>query len=216
MIHNLVVEQAAVWIQECLLKTVDENAWCGGLYPDLGVDDAVMREGHEHLAHVRWVTSRMYPNSSEEVTSRVCKPENEKDSRCCQGNIDAVFYTRENGYDNCGDEDDVLERGNAPEPVTLCGRGDEIGDGVDNDSGERGRGNPEECGSETIQGDEDDDATEDTSRWGAHARLGLESRTRERTSSRISREDRPNGIGDTNRNKLLVRVDFVIIDTPES
>jgi hypothetical protein len=27
MIYNLAVEQAAVWIEEYLLKTVDEDAW---------------------------------------------------------------------------------------------------------------------------------------------------------------------------------------------
>lgn len=109
MIHKVAIKHGGVWIKECLFEAVDENARRSGLYADLGVDDTVRGEGNEDVAGIRCVTARMYPNASEEVASRVCEPENEKRSRCCQRNVDAVFDGRENGYDNCGKPDEELE-----------------------------------------------------------------------------------------------------------
>jgi hypothetical protein len=109
MIHNLAIKHGAVWVKVCLFEAVDENARRREVYADLGVDDTVRGERNEDVAGIRWVTTRMYPNASEEVASRVCEPENEKDCRCCQRNIEAIFDGRENGHDNCGKPDDELE-----------------------------------------------------------------------------------------------------------
>ena len=82
MIHNLAIKHGAVWIKVCLFEAVDENARRREVYADLGVDDTVRGEGNEDVAGIRWVTTRMYPNASEEVASRVCELENEKGCRC--------------------------------------------------------------------------------------------------------------------------------------
>jgi hypothetical protein len=55
MIHNLAIKHGAVRINECLFKAVDENARRRGLHADLGINDAVRREGNEDIARVRWV-----------------------------------------------------------------------------------------------------------------------------------------------------------------
>jgi hypothetical protein len=57
MIHNLGIMHGGVRIKECLFNAVDDNARRRWLYADLGVDDAVRREGNEDIARVRWATA---------------------------------------------------------------------------------------------------------------------------------------------------------------
>ena len=150
MIHDVTVKDATVRVDKRLVKAVDENARRRWLHANLRIDDAIITsEGYKDITCLRRVT-RMYPNASKEITPRVCKPEDEKCRRCGQRDVDAVFDGRENGDKNCSPPDEKFEWRNAPELVHLGGLGDEIGHGVDNDSGEPSRWNPEEGWSETI------------------------------------------------------------------
>jgi hypothetical protein len=78
MVHNLAVEDTTVRIEECLFKAIDEDAWRRGLYPNLGVDDAITSERNENVSRVRCTTTRVDPNASKEMASRVRKSEDEK------------------------------------------------------------------------------------------------------------------------------------------
>lgn len=50
---------------------------------------------------------------------------------------------------------------------------DEVSDGVDDDSGEAGGGNPVEGGGEAVEGDDDTDGGEDACERSANTTLGL-------------------------------------------
>ena len=87
---------------------------------------------------------------------------------------------------------------------------------MDNDGRETCIRNPEESRCQTVEGDNDDDCSEDTSRGSTNTGLRLESRTRERTGGGVSRENSADKVSNTDGDEFLVGVNFVAIDTAES
>ena len=86
---------------------------------------------------------------AEELAARVRDADEEEGERRADRGVDAVLDSREDGDEDRGEPDDELERRDAPVGVDLRGRGDEVGDGVDDDRRECSRWDPEECGSKT-------------------------------------------------------------------
>lgn len=84
---------------------------------------------------------------------------------------------------------------------------------MDNDRRQAGGRNPVEGVGQSIEGDNDDDSRDNTSSGSAHARLGLESRSREGTGGRVGTEARANSVGNTDSDELLVRVDLIAVET---
>ena len=68
---------------------------------------------------------------------------------------------------------------------------------MDDDCGNGGGGDPVESICQAIEGDDDTDASEDTSEWGPDTRLGFECRTREGAGSRIGTEAGSDSVSDT-------------------
>ena len=85
---------------------------------------------------------------AEELAARVRDADEEEGEGGADGDVDAVLDGREDGDEDRGEPDDELERRDAPVGVDLRGRGDEVGDGVDDDRGERRRRDPVEGGGE--------------------------------------------------------------------
>lgn len=86
---------------------------------------------------------------------------------------------------------------------------------MDDDTGQGSVGDVKEDGSQSIEGEQDDNGGNDTSKGSADASLGLDGGSRERTGSGISTEEGTEQVGDTNGDKLLRGVDDIVVDTAE-
>ena len=86
---------------------------------------------------------------------------------------------------------------------------------MDDDSRKTSSGDPIESRSQTVESNNDNDSSDDPSRWSAYTGSGFQSRSREGACGRIRAEARTDRVGDPDCNQLLVGVDFVSIDTAE-
>lgn len=103
--------------------------------------------------------------------------------------LDANLDCGEDSDDNTGKEDDDLEGRDAPETVERLRGDNEISDRVD-DNGRQGCiRDVEEDGREEIDGEKDDDAGNDASKWRAHAGLCFDGGSRERSSRGVATEE---------------------------
>ena len=93
--------------------------------------------------------------------------------------LDANLDCCKDGDNDTGEEDDNLEGRDTPEPVERLGSDDEISDGVDDDSCQRCIRDVEEDGREKVDGEEDDDAGNDTGQRRAYSSLRLDGCSRE-------------------------------------
>ena len=158
---------------------------------------------------IRWV----HLDASKECSSWFGDADEEQEDGGQDRGVDTVLDGRENGHEDACSPDDEFKRRDEPERIDLAWRGDEIGDGVDNDGGKTGEGDEEESVGETIEGDDDDDSSDPTSGWGPDTALGLESGAREGSGSGQCGEDRSDGVCHSDGDKLLVGVDLVTVDT---
>lgn len=86
---------------------------------------------------------------------------------------------------------------------------------MDDDRRETSRRNPEERGGQAVESDDDYDRGEDAGSGSAHARFGLQSRTREGTGSGVCTENSADSVCDTDGDEFLIRVDLVAVHTTE-
>lgn len=86
---------------------------------------------------------------------------------------------------------------------------------MNDDGGKSGIRDVEEDCSEEVDGEEHNDTGNDTCEGGADTRLRLDSGSREGSGCRICPKEGTNNIGDPNSNKLLGRVDGIVVDSSE-
>ena len=115
-----------------------------------------MINGQEQVAGFVGV-QRLYANLAQEITMGARDAIEQDTTREPNGAVDAVLNRAEDGDDNANEEDEHLQRVDAPETVDDVGRGDEVTDGMDDDGGQGGRGDVKEDGGEGVDGQQDDD-----------------------------------------------------------
>lgn len=214
VVDERVVEQRDVRVQRTLLEAVHDDARRGRLDAYGRVQDAgALGEGYEHLADGGLL--RVERDTAEEVPAGVRDAHEEQRERRADRGVDTVLDCREHGDEYRSEPDDELEGGHAPEGEHLAGRGDEIGDGVDDDGGETRARDPEEGGGEAVERDDNDDGSEDTRSRGTDTGLRLERGAGEGAGGGVGTEDRADGIRDTDGDELLVGVDLVAVQTTE-
>jgi hypothetical protein len=103
-------------------------------------------------------------NLSEETTTSLDNTEEEKSDRHTNSSVDTVLNRGEDGDEDTGEEDENLDRRNLPELVNSVGGSDKIADGMDNDGREDGVGNVEEYCWQGVNGQQNDDSGNDTSK----------------------------------------------------
>ena len=103
----------------------------------------------------------------------------DQDYTCDYAGVNSVFYCAEDGDQNSGHPDDVLERRYPPKRVHLTWFGDEVSHCVNNDGGQPSSRDPIECGGQAIECNYNYDSGENTSQRRADTGLGFESRSRE-------------------------------------
>ena len=86
---------------------------------------------------------------------------------------------------------------------------------MDDDGGQPGAGNVEKDRGQGVQRKEDNDGGEDTSKWRSDTGLRLDGSPRERSGGRVPSEERTKDVGEADGNKLLRRVDDVVVHSAE-
>ena len=154
----------------------------------------------------------MYFDLAEEGATGAGDAQKEEDEGSDDDSVDTDFDGGEDNDEDTGQPNDKFQRRDSPISVNLRWGSYEIGDGVNDDCGKTGVGDPVESVRQAIESDNDADGGEDTSDWGPDTRLGFECRTREGTSSGVGSETRSYSVGDTDGNQLLVGVDLITVD----
>ena len=98
----------------------------------------------------------------------------------------------------------------------LRGSSDKVCHGMDDDSRQPCCRNPIKCWCQTIQSHKDDNSGQNASQRSADTGFGFQSSSGERSCSRVCTEARTNGIRDSNRNQLLVRIYLIPVQATES
>lgn len=225
-----------VGVVETLGEAVDEDTGVGRSDNDLGVGAVAVVNGQEagteralvlvdgnllgggagaSAAVVNVGLHGADANNTEEAALGLEQTEDDNSKRNADGGVDTVLNGAEDGDENTSEEDDHLNRSNAPELVDDLGGSDDISDSVDDDGREGSVGDVEEDSSQGIEGKEHNDGGDDTSEGSADTSLGLDSSSREGASGRVSTEEGSEQVGDTNSDKLLRGVDDVVVDTAE-
>lgn len=88
-----------------------------------------------------------------------------------------------------------------------------IKDSVNNNSVKSSVGDPVEGTSKGVKSKENDGTSEDTGKRSTDTTLGFQGRTREGTGSWVGGKEDTNQVVNTNGNELLVRNDFIVVDT---
>ena len=157
----------------------------------------------------------MYLDLTQERAARAGDAQKEEDEGSDDDGVYADFDGGEDDDEHTGQPDDEFQRSGPPVGVNL-GRGSyEISDGVNDDCGKGGGGDPEESVGQAIESDNDADGGEDTSERGPDTRLGFECRPRKGAGGRIGTEAGSDSVGDTNSDQLLVGIDLITVDTPK-
>ncbi|KAI3489073.1 hypothetical protein L1887_46831 [Cichorium endivia] len=212
-----------VRIGKGLFEAVDEHAGRGRLDVDRRVAHAVLVvERHKHVA-VGERDGRLVGRGGTVVNTHDAEPstagagnaDEQQRKRSSHRHVHTRLGAREDGGNHCTHKDDQLERVDQPELVRHRERHHQVRYGVDDDGRQNRVGDPVECAAERVDGDEHQDTGEPTGKRGAHARLGLDGRSRKRTRSRISAEARTDEVGDADGNELLVGVDLVVVEAAE-
>ena len=100
-----------------------------------------------------------------------------------------------------------------PVLVDLTRRGNEIADGMNDNSAKPTRRNVEKDRCQRIERQENNDGSKDSGKWSPDSGLGLDSSPRERPRGWVPAEKGPKDIGEADSNELLRRVDNVVVDT---
>lgn len=137
------------------------------------------------------------------------------DDKTSAAYVDTVLDATEDRYKNGGRPDDRLERRDFPEAIHLSRASNEIPDGMDDDSRKTSVGNPVEGSRQSVQRDDDDDANDETSGGCSNACFALDGGTTEGSGSGVGGEEGADGVGYSDGNELLRRVDLVVVDATE-
>lgn len=119
------------------------------------------------------------------------------------GDVDTVFDVCEDRHKHSCKEDYYFQRRRFPKLEDHVGWGDEIADGVDDDGCKSGGRDIEEDRSQSIQGQEDDDRSEDTSERGTDTCFRLDSGSRERAGGRVGAKEWTNNIRKSDGDEFL-------------
>ena len=98
---------------------------------------------------------------------------------------------------------DHLWRRHLPPVIQGFGRGDEVTDGMNDDSRQGCIRNVEEKRGKGIDGEKDNKGRDDASQGCSHTRFRLDGRSGETTRCRISPKERAEDVGEANGNELL-------------
>lgn len=129
------------------------------------------------------------------------------------GGVDAVFDRGEDSHQNTSQENDHFEGRHAPELEDDGERRNDIADGVDDDGRKSCVGNVKEESSQSIQGQKNNNGSDDTGKGRAYTGLGLDGGTREGSSGGIGAEEGTEQVSDANGDEFLGRVDDVVVDS---
>lgn len=215
VVHQGGVNDRRVWVQITFFEAIQDNARGRRDDVQIWIDDVgAWVIGYVDLSGLGlWLALCMYLDLAQEGAARAGYAQKEED----KGSDDDGVYTDldggENDDEDTGPPDDAFQRGDSPEGINLGWGSYEISDGVDDDCRKGWSGDPEESVCQAIESDNDTDGGEDTSERGPDTRLGFECRAGEGTGSGVGTEARPDGVGDTDSNQLLVGVDLVSVDT---
>jgi hypothetical protein len=102
--------------------------------------------------------------------------ETEDDDSGGHGNrgVDTVLNRAEDGNKNTSEEDDNLNGRDTPELVNDLGRGDDISDGVDDNTSKTRVGDVEEDSGKGVESEQDNNGSDDTSEGSTDTSLGLD------------------------------------------
>jgi len=157
----------------------------------------------------------LHLDSSQGTTLRPEKSDNVQGHGASHGDVNAVVNGAENDGEDTSEEDDKLQRADTPELVDSVGRGDQISDGVDDDSAQRCAWNVKEDGSQGVDSDEHDDSSNDASQRSSDTSLRLDGGSAEGAGRRVSTDEWTQQVGNTDGDQLLRGVDAVVVDTAE-
>jgi len=119
MVHESGVHAGRVGVEVALLQPVDDNPRRWRRDFQIVVDDASSVKGKEHLALLGIATFIANSNLSEEFSARVCDADKQKEQRCSNGGVDAVFDRGKDCDKNSRQPDEEFEGRNAPVGVHL-------------------------------------------------------------------------------------------------
>lgn len=233
----MVEVSGSVGVVEALSEAIDENTRVGGSDNDLGVGTIAVVERQEASAQgslVLIVDRDLLGNgvrarcavvevglhgadtdNTEEAALGLEKSEDDNGKGDADGGVDSVLDAGEDGNEDTSEEDGHLKGRDAPELVNDLGRGDDISDSVDDDSGESCVGNVEEDSSQSVESQQHNNSSNDTSEGSADTSLCLDGSSGEGSSGGVGTEEGTEQVGDTNGDELLRRVDDVVVDTAE-
>lgn len=139
----------------------------------------------------------MYLDLAQERAARAGDAQKEEDKGSNNDGVYTDFDGGEDDDEDTGQPDREFQRRDSPVGVYLRRGSHEISDGVDDDCGKAGSGDPVKSVRQTVESDNDTDGGEYTSDRGPDTRLGFERRTGEGTGSGVCTEARSDGICDT-------------------
>ena len=236
---KIVKVASRVGIVEAFGETVDEDTWVRAVDLDARVGSILMIDRQETGTHRRLIgvlgndlallvpetgggaatsasglDSSNLGNTKESTLGEEESPENDSEGNS-HSSVNTVLNGAENDNENTSDEDDKIQRSHTVKLDGGSQRGDDIHHSVDNDGSKRGVWNVVEQLGERIEGEQDNNGSDNTGEWGTNTSLGLDSSSGERSSSRISTEERTKQVGNADGNKLLGRVNDIVVDSAE-
>lgn len=228
-----------VGVVESIVESVDEDTWLWRLDLDIWVHSVGTIEWQEDIARAAgwciraavdavdavwrllvgggggWSAGAVDLGLSEETSTGLGEAEEDDGSRRSHGSVDTVLNVGEDGNKDTQEEDGDLNWGHLPELVDSAWWGDQVSDGVNDDRSQCTRRNVKEDGSQSIQGEEDENGSKDTSERSPDTGLGLDGSSREGSSGWVGTKEGTEDVGETNGNKLLGWVDGVVVDSTE-
>jgi len=129
--------------------------------------------------------------------------------------VDAVLDAGKDCHKDSRKEDEDLEWGYPPELVHGVGWCDQVSYGVNNDGSECGVWNVPKHSGEGVNCEQHNDSCYDTGEGSSHSSLGLNGGSRERSSRWVSSKERTKAVCNADCNKLLRRIDHVVVDSAE-
>lgn len=158
---------------------------------------------------------RVNGHPSKELTTCLSHPEQQNGRRNTNSAVNAILNGGENRHDHTNKEDNGIQGGDSPELVNRVGRGDQITNTVNDNTGKGRFRDVKENSCECVDGDEDEDCCNATSERSSHTSFGLDGGSRKRSGSGIATQERTQQVGDTNGNHFLRGIDSVVVDTTE-
>ncbi|EGX95530.1 hypothetical protein CCM_00184 [Cordyceps militaris CM01] len=151
-------------------------------------------------------------NAKEATAAQEQAPNNNSKGNADCG-VNAILNGGEDGHQDTGEENDNFERRDTPELQNHLGRSNDVADSVDDDTSQRSVGNVVEDGRQSVDGEKDNNGSDDTGKGRAYTGLGFDGCAGEGSGSRVGSEKRSKQVAHTDGDKFLRWVDDIVVDT---